>query len=340
MKVGVLQFFSWPERRVPLETVYERALQRIDVMEQTGYEAVWLAEHHFTSFSVCPSVHLMGMLVAARTKRLRIGTAVTLAAMYHPLRIAEEVALLDIFSGGRVNWGAGRGFEPTEFRAFGIPVEESQARFRENVEIVLEAWRSDRLTFKGEHYDFENIEVLPKPQQKPTPPYWVAATSPPAIRWAAERGHPILMDPHSAHRDIAAKRDFYRQELEAHGESIEGRTIPMARLLAIGETHAEAEDVARRGAQWTVGAYVNPEHQSGKNLQAFGPPSGEGVGAVDPVQRYLDGVIIYGTPEEVTDEIRRLQVEMHLEYLMCAPLSHKTFELFTDRVLPKVAVGS
>jgi alkanesulfonate monooxygenase SsuD/methylene tetrahydromethanopterin reductase-like flavin-dependent oxidoreductase (luciferase family) len=334
MKVGVLQFFSWPERRVPLETVYERALQRIDVMEQTGYDAVWLAEHHFTSFSVCPSVHLMGMLVAARTKRLRLGTAVTLAAMYHPLRIAEEVALLDIFSGGRVNWGAGRGFEPTEFRAFGIPVDESQARFRENVEIVLEAWRSPRLTFKGEHYTFEDIEVLPKPAQKPTPPYWVAATSPPAIRWAAERGHPILMDPHSAHKDIAAKRDFYRQELEAHGETIEGRTIPMARLLAIAPTHAEAEEVARRGAQWTVGAYVNPEHQSGKNLQAFGPPSGEGVGQVDPVQRYLDGVIIYGTPEEVTDEIRRLQIEMHLDYLMCAPLSHQTFQLFTDKVLP------
>ena len=84
MKFGVLQFFSWPRRSVPLVQVYERALQRIEVMDQTGYDAVWLAEHHFTDYSVCPSVHMMGVQAAARTKRLRIGTAVSLAALYHP----------------------------------------------------------------------------------------------------------------------------------------------------------------------------------------------------------------------------------------------------------------
>ena len=109
-------------------------------MDRTGYDAVWLAEHHFNSFSVCPSVHLMGTHVAARTQRLRIGTAVTLAAFYHPLRIAEEIALLDVLSGGRVNFGAGRGFDATEFRAFGVPPQESADRFREAVEIVLAAW--------------------------------------------------------------------------------------------------------------------------------------------------------------------------------------------------------
>ena len=115
MKFGVLQFFSWPERRVALPTVYERAMERIEIMDQTGYDAVWLAEHHFSSFSVCPSVHVMGTHVAARTRNLRIGTAVSLAAFYHPLRLAEEVALLDVLSGGRVNWGAGRGFDRVEF---------------------------------------------------------------------------------------------------------------------------------------------------------------------------------------------------------------------------------
>src|SRR6476661_4062603 len=109
MKLGVLQFFSWPGRHGPLEEVYSRALERIEIMDKTGFDAVWLAEHHFTTFSVCPSVHMLGVLAAARTKRLRIGTAVSLAALYHPLRLAEEVALLDMLSEGRVNWGAGRG---------------------------------------------------------------------------------------------------------------------------------------------------------------------------------------------------------------------------------------
>ena len=169
MKIGVLQFFSWPERRVDLATVYARALQRIETMDRTGYDAVWLAEHHFSSFSVCPSVHMVGTLAAARTKRLRIGTAVSLAPFYHPLRLAEEVALLDLLSGGRVNWGAGRGFARVEFTAFGVPPEESTSRFRETVEIVLRAWTDERLTFTGQHFRFEDLEVLPKPAQNSAP---------------------------------------------------------------------------------------------------------------------------------------------------------------------------
>ena len=107
---------------MPLPVVYERALERIRIMDSSGYDSVWLAEHHFTGYSVCPSVHMMGVHVAAQTTRLRIGMGVSLAAFYHPLRLAEEVALLDVLSGGRVNWGAGRGFDPIEFRIFGIPV--------------------------------------------------------------------------------------------------------------------------------------------------------------------------------------------------------------------------
>ena len=154
MKVGVLQFFSWPGRHGPLEDVYARALERIEIMDRGGFDAVWLAEHHFTTFSVCPSVHMLGTLAAARTKRLRIGTAVSLAALYHPLRLAEEVALLDMLSGGRVNWGAGRGFAPSEFNAFGVPPEESAERFREAVDIVLKAWTQERLQLPGHAFHF------------------------------------------------------------------------------------------------------------------------------------------------------------------------------------------
>ncbi|HEV2098232.1 MAG TPA: LLM class flavin-dependent oxidoreductase, partial [Stellaceae bacterium] len=184
----MLQFFSWPERRVDLATVYARALARIEIMDRNPYEAVWLAEHHFSDFSVCPSVHMVGMLAAARTRRLRIGTGVSLAPFYHPLRLAEEVALLDLLSGGRVNWGAGRGFARVEFENFGVPPEESTSRFRETVEIVLRAWTEERLSFSGSHFRFDGVEVLPKPTQRPHPPVWMAATSESAIEWAAGRG--------------------------------------------------------------------------------------------------------------------------------------------------------
>jgi alkanesulfonate monooxygenase SsuD/methylene tetrahydromethanopterin reductase-like flavin-dependent oxidoreductase (luciferase family) len=205
MKFGVLQFFSWPGRRVPLETVYDRAFNRMRVMDETGYDAVWLAEHHFSTYSVCPSVHIMGTHIAAHTKRLRIGTAVSLASFYHPLRLAEEVALLDQVSGGRVNWGAGRGFDPTEHRVFGVEPKESYARFRESVEIVLKAWRNEKVNHHGQFWSFEDVEVLPKPRQDPMP-VWIAATSENALDWAGENGFSILMDPHATHAEIASKR--------------------------------------------------------------------------------------------------------------------------------------
>jgi alkanesulfonate monooxygenase SsuD/methylene tetrahydromethanopterin reductase-like flavin-dependent oxidoreductase (luciferase family) len=328
MKFAVLQFFSWPERRVELSTVYNRALERIGIMDRTGYDAVWLAEHHFSSFSICPSVHMVGTLAAARTKRLRIGTGVSLAPFYHPLRLAEEVALLDILSHGRVNWGAGRGFARVEFEAFGVPPDESTSRFRETVEIVLRAWTDERLRFTGKHYQFDGIEVLPKPVQRPHPPVWMAASSEGAIEWAASRGFSILMDPHSSAAEIGRKRRIYGERLLAGGYSEAGRDIPVARLVALGRSADAAEAVARSGAEWVVNSYLGVQHRPVMH-SSFNP---EGV---DPIRRYLDEVILHGTPEAVVDQIYGLREETALNYLLCAPLSHESFLLLTDEVLPR-----
>jgi alkanesulfonate monooxygenase SsuD/methylene tetrahydromethanopterin reductase-like flavin-dependent oxidoreductase (luciferase family) len=325
VKVGVLQFFSWPERRISIGQVYERALERIVVMDRAGYDAVWLAEHHFTTYSVCPSVHLMALEAAHRTERLRIGTAVSLAALYHPLRLAEELALLDVLTGGRLNWGAGRGFEPTEFRAFGVPLDETGPRFREAVQVVLEAWTIERLTFHGKYWDFDDVEVLPKPVQQPHPPTWVAATSPEALGWAASMGHAILMDPHASFVEIAAKYDQYRADLAAHGFAPPAET-PMARLLAVADTDDEAEEVARAGAAWTVGAYAH-----GAGGASMGYVSDDDLAA--RIEGYVRDRIVWGSPARVRDELARLGEEMRLHYLMIAPLSHESFVRFTDDVL-------
>jgi alkanesulfonate monooxygenase SsuD/methylene tetrahydromethanopterin reductase-like flavin-dependent oxidoreductase (luciferase family) len=326
MKVGVLQFFGWRDRSIPLEDVYRRALERIKIMDQTGYDAVWLAEHHFSSYSVCPSVHMMGMHVAGITKNIRIGTAVTLAAFYHPLRIAEEVALLDMFSDGRVNWGAGRGFDPVEMSVFGVQPKESTERFREAVEIVLQAWSSERLTFKGKFHSYEEVEVLPKPRQRPHPPAWVAASSQGAVEWAAGRGLSILMDPHSEHGEIARKRSLFQSVLEKAGHTIKGRDLPTARLMAIADTDEEAAAVASRGAYFTS-RYV-PK-------QAIASFRSDGR-MLEPEEHYMDDVIIHGSPERVVDTLKRLEEEIPLDYLLLSPLSDRTFELFTEKVLPHV----
>jgi len=328
LKVGVLQFFSWPQRRVDLAIVYARALDRIQIMDQTGYDAVWLAEHHFSAFSVCPSVHMVGTMAAARTTRLRIGTAVSLAAFYHPLRLAEEVALLDQLSGGRVNWGAGRGFARVEFTAFDVAPEDSAPRFRETVEIVLKAWTDERLSFAGKYFHFDDLEVLPKPLQQPHPPVWMAASSEDAIGWAAGRGFSILMDPHSAHAEIGRKRHLYAERLAAAGFSDRGRDIPMARLVALSDSATKAEETARRGAEWMLGSYFGTRHRP--VMTQFVPD------AEDPVKRYLDEVILHGTPDRVLDQILRLREKIGLDYLLSAPLSHESFVLLTEKVLPRL----
>ncbi len=336
MKFGVLQFFSWPGRRVPLPLVYERAMQRIEMMDRTGYDAVWLAEHHFTTYSVCPSVHMMGVYVASRTQHLRIGTGISLAALYHPLRLAEEVAFLDVLTGGRVNWGAGRGFDPAEFTAFGVPAEESAARFREAVEIVLASWTNDRLHWSGRYWHFDDVEILPKPLQQPHPPTWVAASSPDSLQWAGQQGYTIMMGPHAHCDDMAQKYELYRQALHAHGHSIAGRDLPMAQLLAVAATDSEAEAIARRGVQWMVGSYMNPTKAPNAAASIMSRRGPGGTTRIDPLEHYLDGVVVYGTPERVFDEIQRRREIMHLDYMLCAPLSHTSFIMFTEQVLPRL----
>ena len=334
MKVGLLQFFSWTGR-VPVSTVYERAMDRVAMMEDSEFDCIWLAEHHFTSYSVCPSVTLMGTHIAARTKRLRIGTAVTLNAFYNPLRLAEELGMLDVFSNGRLNWGSGRGFDQTEFRSFKIDVAESYDRFREAADVVRAAWSGERFSHHGQYFDYDDVMVLPKPQQEPHPPIWLAASSPDSVRKAAADGYSILMDPHAANGEIALKRRIYQEEMEAHGHSVEGRDLPMARYIAVGATHAEAEAVARRSAEWTVGSYMKPQKAT-PGAQVGAVPGFERDPDMDPVERYLRDVAIYGTASEVVDRLKELEVEIPMNYLMIAPMSQDTFLHFTKDVLPKV----
>ena len=323
VKVGVLQFFSWPERRVPLEQVYERALQRIVVMDRAGYDAVWLAEHHFTTYSVCPSVTLMALEAAHRTERLRIGTAVDAGRALPPVAPRRGAGAARRADRRSLELGGRAGFEASEFDAFGVPLDETAARFREGVEVVHAAWSSERLTFHGKFWDFDEVEVLPKPRQQPHPPTWVAATSPEAISWAAAGGYAILMDPHASFGEIAGKYDRYVAELAANGHPAPVDT-PMARLVAVADTDAAAEQVARAGAAWTLGAYGH----------GTGDVSGRDDG--ERVERYVRECIVWGSPGHVRDELARLAEEMRLHHLMIAPLSHESFLRFTDEVLPHV----
>ncbi len=157
----------------------------------------------------------------------------------------------------------------------------------------------------------------------------MAASSEGAIEWAAGRGFSILMDPHSSAVEIGRKRRFYAEKLAEAGFSEAGRDIPIARLVALADRADEATAVARSGAEWILNSYLGAQHRP--VMQGSFTPAG-----VDPVQRYLDEVILHGTPDKVGDEILRLRNEIGLDYLLCAPLSHRSFMLLTEKVLPRI----
>ena len=326
MKFGVLQFFSWPGRRNDLTTVYQRALDRIQIMDSNGFDAVWLAEHHFSTYSVCPSVHLMAMRAADLTKNLRIGTAVSLAAFYHPLRLAEEVALLDHLTMGRVNWGAGRGFDAKEMEVFGVDRALSKERFHEHFDIVLKAWENETLTYEGKYNSFSDVEVLPKPLQNPLP-IWVAGTSPDSVEWAAQQGHALLMDPHATSAQLSEKYQLYQDTLVANSHQVNQDT-PMARVMAIAPTDEQAERIAREASYWMFNSYFE---------QTSGVPADKQKETQEKrLDDYVENTVIWGCPERVADQLIEFEETIPLKYLLAAPLSHNTFRHLVDDVMPRI----
>jgi alkanesulfonate monooxygenase SsuD/methylene tetrahydromethanopterin reductase-like flavin-dependent oxidoreductase (luciferase family) len=145
-----------------------------------------------------------------------------------------------------------------------------------------------------------------------------------------------MLDPHCSLGDLGQKRELYRRELARHGHSIVGRDLPMARLIAVADTATEARRVAEQGAAWTVSAYANKDN-AGKAISAglLSQPDDVAIGDAAAVERYVREVMIHGTPEQVVDQIRALQTDIGLDYLLCAPVSHTSFTLFTEQVLPK-----
>ena len=331
MKLGVLQFFGWADRRIPLESVYARASSASRSWTSAGYDAVWLAEHHFSGFSVCPSVHMMATMAAARTSRMRIGTAVSLAPFYHPLRLAEEVALLDVLSGGRVNWGAGRGFSRVEFAAFGIPIEESAPALPRGGR-----HRAERLDPRAADPSrpvtstSTNVEVLPKPLQQPHPPVWMAATSESRHRLG---GRPRLLDPDGPALHL---RGTGRQ-----APPLRRADWPPPAIRRRRPRHPDgAADRGRRQRRARGRGGRPPRRRAGRSgpISAAAPPAhGPSAVAARPgaaLRRRSDPARHAGV---LFDQIQALQETAQLNYLLCAPLSQESFTLLTDRVLPKVA---
>src|SRR6516162_11135498 len=199
MTEGAMEFGLFHEFQKSHDTSEEDAFSQsfalVDAAEQWGLDAMWLAELHFApDRSVLASPLILAAAIAQRTRRIKIGTAVQVLPLCHPLRLAEEGATVDQISRGRLIFGVGRSGLPRTYEDYGVSYTESRARFAEALEIVEQAWSQPAVKYDGKYYSFHNIAVTPKPYQQPYPPIRIAAASPDTYPAVGARGLPILIN--------------------------------------------------------------------------------------------------------------------------------------------------
>ena len=193
MKFGIFIFGdNHPQLGRSNKTYYDEVLTLGEWAEELGFDSFWLGEHHFYWYGTCVSPPIVIAALGQRTKRIRLGPAVSVLPLHHPLLVAEEYALADNLCGGRLNFAIGSGFSPVEYKMFGMTMEEAREKYWEAFDVILKAWTQDDFSHRGKHYQIENGSVYMKPVQKPLPPTWIAASSDETLLRAGEMGFPIM----------------------------------------------------------------------------------------------------------------------------------------------------
>lgn len=310
--------------------------------EEIGLNSVWLPEHHFGLFGCLPAPAVFLAHVAARTRRIKLAPATVLLPCNHPVRVAEEFALLDLLSHGRVVFSAGRGYDKREYDIFGIPFEESRERFDEEMEIIQKAWTQEAFSHKGKFWQFDEVTVLPRPIQKPHPPIYVACFSKPTVELAARLGFHTIFAPFAA----AMMFGGVQQAAAYHREQAAAAGYPDVRAMcsyfvAVVDNEAEvaqAKDRLLFYLKSITPALPGDRAQAPPHIAYF----------VDIVERLLamrpeqlgERSIITGTPEQCVESLKKVEaagIEEVILYFNFGAYPHQDTMQMMDRFVRDVA---
>jgi alkanesulfonate monooxygenase SsuD/methylene tetrahydromethanopterin reductase-like flavin-dependent oxidoreductase (luciferase family) len=275
---------------LPLRDYYEQRLKVIEAFDRAGFYAYHVAEHHFTPLGMAPSPSVFLSAIAQRTARLRFGTFVYALPIHHPLRVLEEICMLDHLSGGRLEIGFGRGSVPYEIAYYGQNAEERQQIYAERLELILKAFTEKTVTWNGKYDQFENVPMEIEPFQKPHPPLWYGAHSPESAERAARKGlHMVTNDMPVNTRAIITRYQKVWREL--HGAA-DLPKMGMVRFVVVADSDSEALTIARRAyLRWR--SSFSHLHE----MHGTAPESPLRVNSFD--QLIGQGQAIAGTPETV-----------------------------------------
>jgi alkanesulfonate monooxygenase SsuD/methylene tetrahydromethanopterin reductase-like flavin-dependent oxidoreductase (luciferase family) len=357
MHLGMLMECEYRAGATQQEAVAE-AFELANIAEQGGFDALWLAERHFASPeraatgasgglpSIASAPLIIASALAAKTSRIRIGIAVSLLPLAHPVRLAEETVTLDQVSGGRLEFGIGRSGFLTAYQGYNVPYDESRERFEECLQILQAAWTQDAFSFSGKHYQFEDVCVFPKPLQSPHPPLRIAATTQDTFPMVGRQGFPIFVGLRATDvPQTAAYIETYRAAWREAGHAGEGDV-----MIRIPVYVADTADAAYHEPQEsTLSSYQRLAESYRRSALAPGTVATEERAARGErlkgtgYDELLANRLVYGTPEAVTKRLLEIREQLGLSGLIIEPnvggrtpkeLVQRSVRLFAEQVAP------
>ena len=320
---------------------FDEHLKEVEVAEEMGLDSVWLAEYHFApQRSVISAPLMIGSAIAARTKRIRIGGAVFVVSLYNPLRMAEEAATLDHISKGRFEFGVGRSALTMFYRGYNLDYEETRDRFFEGLDIVLKAWTNEKFSHDGQYWQFHDVEVVPKPYQKPFPPVRVGVLSRETFALLGEMGHYISFFGAAPIPDLKEQVIEYRTAWKEAGHpGNSDANMRIAVYVAETEEKARSEPEASAKHQQEYDYRVTSAYMTTPERVARSRASAQA-----PYEELLGRRLIAGTPERVTDQLMAYHEELDLSGMIVEfnfggqiPYDRvlNSMQLFCNKVIPK-----
>ena len=332
MKIGVFDHID--RGGFPLRQLYENRLTLIEGYDRHGIDIYHLAEHHATPLGMAPAPGIFLSAVAQRTKRLRFGPLVYTLSLHHPLRVVEEICMLDQMSGGRLELGIGRGISPHELTYYGVDPGKAQAMYIEALAIILRGLNSKTLSFEGQFYNFRDVPIELEPVQRPHPPLWYGLARPDGLPWVvANKVNIVCNGPTPLVRQIT---DRYRQDWAAGGHRADELPLMgMTRTVIIADSENKALEIGRRAHKsWFRSFILLWDKHGTRPINAFYPDN------FDEAQQR--GFAVAGTADNVREKLVTDAKQAGVNYLvtrfaygdMSLAESQRSLELFAREVRP------
>lgn len=349
MKFGIMNLFPVSDGASDTQVLRD-TLDEIQLADELGFDSIWLAEHHFSKYGILGSPMNFGMAVAERTKRITIGTAVLVLPLHDPLRLAEDIAALDVLSEGRVSIGVGRGYQPSEFAGFGIPLEESKVRYQETLEILRLALSQENFSYHGEIFHYENITTYPRPFTPGGPPILQGTVSPESFRDRGAIGESIITSPNFTPLGIMQKNfALYRNAMAENGFDVTTYDLPFMQQVWCGAGEEGLKEAAQAAMNYykSVGKVIPGSEDAMEKERDYYAAVAKNIELLTLEQTLTHGGN-FGSPQQVIETIEMLRDQLginhYIGWLRIPSLDRKaalkSMETFATEVIPHFRDGA